>query len=318
MFNKIKSIIYKKTDFGKTRYLNYLYQYDLKQFYKNSVMGADNNKVLPTKIRLIAHAIEKGLSLPFPKPGFGKKKIQELIALNEEYKGCTEQIDMQVEELVKATVRTYAEFQKKNNIDVSYIPQKYFEEHSSIQVGVGEFEIKDQNNFSEIAYARHSSRNFSERKISTEVILDVVKLAQTAPSACNRQATRVYACINDSKIDQIMKMHGGLNGFNKPAVIFVIAGELNLYQNEFERNTVFVDGGIFIMNLLYALNSFGILSCPIIWGSEPDMDGQLETILNIPHSHKIVALVVAGYPNGKKYKAALSPKRKVEDIVIFK
>lgn len=136
-------------------------------------------------------------------------------------------------------------------------------------------------------------------------------------SACNRQATRIYACMNDSKIIQIMKMHGGFNGFEKPAVIFAVAGDLSLYQNEYERNTVYVDGGIFIMNLLYSLNAFDILSCPIIWGSEPDMDNKLECLLGIPHSQKVISLVAAGYPKGEEYKAALSAKRDVEKILYF-
>lgn len=318
MFRKIKSYIYKKTEFGKTRYLNYLYQYDLKQYYKNSAMNECDESVLSTKIRLLVHAIEKGLSLPTPKPGFGKEKIQELILLNEKYSLCENKKDNQINDLVMATIRAYAAFQQNYEVDVSFIPKKYLEQTElTIEIGAKEFEINEKNNFAEIAYARHSSRTFSNKKLSEEVIFDVIKLAQTAPSACNRQATRIYACTNTNKIDEIMKIHGGLNGFDKPAVIFAVTGDLGLYQNEFERNTVFVDGGIFVMNLLYALNSFGILSCPIIWGSEPDMDGNLERILNIPHAHKIVALVVAGYCDEKKYKAALSQKRNVEDVLFF-
>ena len=38
MFGKIKQYIYNKTKFGRTRYLNYLYQYDLKQYFDNSLM----------------------------------------------------------------------------------------------------------------------------------------------------------------------------------------------------------------------------------------------------------------------------------------
>ena len=74
MFGKIKQYIYNKTKFGRTRYLNYLYQYDLKQYFDNSLMGIGEEKKLATQIRLLAHAIEKGFSLSEPKPGFGKEK----------------------------------------------------------------------------------------------------------------------------------------------------------------------------------------------------------------------------------------------------
>ncbi len=318
MFGKIKQYIYDKTNFGRTRYLNYLYQYDLKQYFDNSLMGIEEEKKLATQIRLLAHAIEKGFSLSEPKPGFGKIKIIELIDLYEKYKLYQNPEDDQIQDIVFATLNAYVQFQNSNNVDVSFIPEVYQQNSkNTIESGISYYKLLENNNFADIAHARHSSRCFSMEKISEDTIKEVIKLAQTAPSACNRQATRIYACINSCKIDEIMKMHGGLNGFDKPSVIFAITGDLNLYQNEFERNTVYVDGGIFVMNLLYSLSAFNILSCPIIWGSEPDMDGKLERLLEIPHSHKIVALVVAGYSKEKEYKAAISAKREVERILYY-
>ncbi len=318
MIKKIKNYLLQNTDYGKTRYLNYLYQYDLKQFYKNSLMDSNDGYTLATRIRLLSHAIEKGLSLPNPRQGFGKEKLMELIALDKEYSLCEIKEDTQIHDLVLATVQAYAGFQRKHNMDISFIPSEYTENKiNSVCVGTKEYEIK-ANNFAELAHSRHSAREFSDKAVSNETILDVIRLAQTAPSACNRQSIRVYACTNDGKKAQIMSMHGGLKGFDKPGVIFAITGDLHLYQNEFERNTVFVDGGIFIMNLLYSLSSYGMLSCPIIWGSEPDMDGKLKALLDICDSHKIIALVVAGYPKGSKYTATLSPKRKTEDIVFIR
>lgn len=318
MFEKIKMYIYNKTKFGRKRYLNYLYQYDLEQYFENSLMDCDEEKRLATQIRLLVHTIEKGLSLATPKPGFGKQKVIELLKLYEKYSLNDKPEDTQIKEVVYATIASYIEFQKQYDIDLSFIPEKYQQPiKCNISVGASYNKLLKENSFADIAYARHSARSFSEKKIRETVIKDVVALAQTAPSACNRQATRIYACMNDSKIIQIMKMHGGFNGFEKPAVIFAVAGDLSLYQNEYERNTVYVDGGIFIMNLLYSLNAFDILSCPIIWGSEPDMDNKLERLLGIPHSQKVISLVAAGYPKGEEYKAALSAKRDVEKILYF-
>ena len=318
MFGKIKEYIYANTKFGRKRYLNYLYRYDLEQYFDSSLMDCNEEKRLATQIRLLAHAIEKGLSLANPKPGFGKQKIINLFDLYEKYCTIKTPEDSQITELVNATINAYVQFQKKNNIDVSFIPDKYQKTvRCDISVGTSYHELLKNNDFADIAYSRHSTRSFSEEKISDDVIKDAILLAQTAPSACNRQATRIYACVNDNKILEIMKMHGGLNGFEKPAVVFAITGDLSLYQNEFERNTVYVDGGIFTMNLLYSLNYFGIVSCPIIWGSEPDMDGKLEKLLGIPHSNKIISLVVAGYPKGNKYKAAQSAKRQIESVLFY-
>lgn len=59
-----------------------------------------------------------------------------------------------------------------------------------------------------------------EKKLATQIRL----LAHAIEKVFHyrSQATRVYACINSHKIDEIMKMHGGLNGFDKPSVIFAV------------------------------------------------------------------------------------------------
>ena len=99
--------------------------------------------------------------------------------------------------------------------------------------------------------------------------------------------------------------HGGAD----PGAVFVITGDLRLYQNEYERNTLFVDGGIFLMNLLYALDSLGLVACPLIWGSEPSDDKKLSEILNIKPHEKFVAWISAGF------KAAISSKRDLNTIL---
>lgn len=194
------------------------------------------------------------------------------------------------------------------------MPEKYrcFEADFA---GVANYKAKTGTSFAEIAYNRHSSRNYSDQIPDEDLIKKIVALAQTAPSACNRQPIRVFACVDYEKRKEIMKMHGGVRGFGMPGVIFAITGDLGLYQNELERNTVFVDGGIFAMNMLYALDCYGLVACPVIWGSEPDMDSKLSSVLDIPKTYKIVILILAGYYPDEKYIAACSPKKSVDSIL---
>ena len=93
--------------------------------------------------------------------------------------------------------------------------------------------------------------------------------------------------------------------------------EMATLQNEYERNTVFVDGGIFLVNLLYALNHYQIAACPVIWGAEPDNDRHIYKLLEIPQSHEIISLIAAGaFPEGR-VKAARSFKRPTDTIMHF-
>lgn len=316
MLGKIKEYLRKNTKYGKSRYLNFLYDYDLKQYFNNSCMNEKNPERMATEMRILVHAIEKGMSLPECKVGFGKQKVLQLIALYNNYSKVENKKDEQVLHLVKSVLRCYKDFQTKKGVVVDFIPQELLVcDCQTIQTGAVETKVHKSTNFSEIALGRHSCRAFADKNISNDLIKQIVSLAQTAPSACNRQSIRIYACTNKEKIDQIFDMHCGIRGFSKPAVVFVITGDLALYLNEYERNTLFVDGGIYLMNLLYAIDSFGLASCPVIWGSEPSGDKKLCELLNIPKHEKIISLALAGYHTDDTYLAAASAKRDIDTVL---
>ncbi|MGM9600090.1 MAG: nitroreductase family protein [Faecousia sp.] len=317
MLGKMKKYLSENTTYGKTRYLNFLYQYDMRRYYQHSCMNENNINCLATKIRLLSHTIEKALSLPSCKPGFGKEKIRELIALCERYEKTEPMKDEQALIIARAVITEYIRYQEDHNVGVDFIPEKYRQGgvESDCKAGICLVLAKKSTDFERIARGRHSSRSFSDRHVSHETIQKAVALAQTAPSACNRQSTRIFACLNKKAISEIMKLHGGTRGFDTPPIVFAVTGDLNLYQNEYERNTIFVDGGIFLMNLLYSLESVGLVACPLIWGAEPTNDNTLYQLLNIPESQTVVALVAAGYAPEKGFAAAVSYKRETKDIL---
>lgn len=308
------------TGYGKSRYLNFLHKYDMSRYLDHSCMNKNNDEMLATKMRLIIHPLEKALSLKNVRAGFGKEKVIKLIALYEQY-GKLNGKDKQVLELTESILLNYIDFQKQYDVDLSFIPQKFFEKAADKSIS-GAIDITKESfdvlkDFEAIAQNRHSIRNYAPEKVDREKIAEAVRIAQTAPSACNRQATRVYVCDNEEKCKKIMARHGGMRGFTDTAAILAVTGDLNLYQSEFERHTLFVDGGIFLMNLLYALGSQGIANCPIIWGSEPDKDSFLHKLLNIPESETIVSLVMVGNLPKEGVKAAKSHKRDTKDILKF-
>lgn len=315
VFGKIKEYFIKNTKYGNMRYLNYLYKYDMSNFFEYSCMNEKNHENIATQIRLISHSIEKGMSLPNCKIDFGKTKILKLIELIEKYQENSNIKDPQALEIANSTIMAYIEFQKQRGITIDFLPESYQVKNCEIKCGIQEYKRKEKTNFSEIANNRHSCRYYQDKEIDNSIIEKIIEIAKTAPSACNRQPIRIFACKDNNKKIEIMNMHGGMKGFGMPAAIFAITGDLNLYNSEFERNTVYIDGGIFIMNLLYAIDSLGLVSCPIIWGQEPDMDKKLAKILDIPPSYKIISLITVGYYPDETYKSAVSSKRKTSEIL---
>lgn len=313
MLGKLKQYLRDNTKQGRSRYLKFLYRYDQNRYFTHSGMEQRDAQTVAAQIRLLVHALEKGLSVQNPKADFGKEKVCRLLELMDQYKRAEQNPDPQAMELAKAVIGAYAQDRLAKAEDVSFIPEEL--RRGSSLAGAQVYVRKPAGDFAEAANNRHSLRTFGEGAISLDALEKAVNLAQTAPSACNRQATHVFACMDTEKIQKIMERHGGTRGFTQPATILAITGNLRLYQNEYERNTIFVDGGIFLMNLLYSLDYHDLAACPIIWGAEPDNDGFLSDLLGIPEYHEIVSLVMVGnYPQGA-VKIPCSTKRDTTAIL---
>lgn len=318
MLGKIKAYLKKNTRYGKTRYLHFLYRYDENRFFDYSSMDSFDDSAIATKMRLLIHSIEKGLSMSQKKGDFGEEKITELIALAKNYRENSEQCDSEVVDLAYKLVQEYAKYRCEVGEDVSFIPEDYLNRCVNVSAGATQFNRRnDLDFFPLVAKNRHSIREFGDDLITKESLCDAVKLAQTAPSACNRQSSHAYVCFDPEKINMIMNRHGGMKGSRNVAAIIAITGDLALYTSEYERNTVFVDGGIFLMNLLYSLDSVNIASCPIIWGAEPDNDSFIADLLGIPVSHEVISLVMVGsFPQGS-VMIPCSKRRATEDVLHY-
>lgn len=298
----------------KHRYLKACFRYDCKKFEKYSGLDSDSTDVKVAEIRILCHTIEKALSLSDCRDDFGKEKIQSLISL---YTSCKESSsDKNAIELCESIIYNYYQFRLSKGLDVSFIPEPLRSYNGSVKSGAQKFiSIHTNNGFDAIAHARHSVRDFYNQPVKESEIIKAVTIAQTAPSACNRQATRIYACVGPSKIKAIQSSHGGIRAFGNPGVIFAIAQDMRLYLNEYERNTWLIDAGIFCMNMLYSLQSIGIGACPIIWGGMKDEDQRIARLFGIPENERVAVLIVGGYPPEEGCHTPISSKRPLCDIL---
>ena len=120
-------------------------------------------------------------------------------------------------------------------------------------------------NFYDFAHNRHSFRYFDDSPLQEKDVFDAVKLAQTAPSACNRQSVKVYCVLNKKTCDEVLDIQQGAKGFEGVNGVFVITANVKRYAGVKEYSAPYVDGSIFLMNLLYSLNYYGIATCPLLF-----------------------------------------------------
>lgn len=298
---------------GKARFLrNFLllninYLQDAINYFKySSVFRKDTFHKLESDIIIAYHSIEKGFLYEKPKPRFAKNKVEfiinnipNLIFLN------NGEVNGQI--LVALNVLTkYYEYHNKENIDIStyFSEERYLEYRKyaidefkpSHIISKSEFYKDSKSDFSKFSLSRKSIRSFANEKISNDVINEVIKLANTAPSVCNRQSSKVYLINEKLKIEEILKIQGGFTGYEKKVgQILILVSNKNCFYSIGERNQMYIDGGIYLMNLLYSLHFYGVAACPANWGKCVSDDKKIRKYLNIPMEQQIICIIPIGY-----------------------
>ena len=261
--------------------------------------------------------------MPNMRLGFGTDKIIELISkLNDfrekytdkntayeagvaalrEYHCIHEKERFQLSEEVENAIAPFLDNSSKSLNREVYTPNSFYK--------------NVDDSFDIFSQCRHSVRDFStNQEVPIEELIECVKLAQAAPSACNRQHARVHIVSDKTMIMKCLSMQNGNRGFGNLAdKLLIITGDLQTIlgsQEFFDLNT---NVGIFIMSLSYALYYKKIAHCILNWYAMPRDDKMLRKYVGISDQENIVAFIVCGKAPDR-FKIAVSPRKPVEQII---
>lgn len=330
MKTKIKRILpdfifFKLKRISNLIYLNYNYFKDMKRYSKHSFELSKNKTKRHMEADLIFfyHKIEKGLSLPHPKIGFGQKKVYHLLNLIKSYQNTygwddTAQVSLNA-------LFAYLEFNQTHGLvlddlqrELDHLKKTSNFKGDNLNGGTTNISIEDietaRVDFKKFANSRYSLRTFSPGPISHSVIKEAVKIAQKSPSVCNRQSWKVYAYSNEYK-NEILKHQNGNMGFGNDAdKILIITATLEDFRGPKERNQAFIDGGLFSMSLMYALHSLSIGTCALNLSLDFDDEEKLRNFAGIPESEVTLMMIALGkFPN--EFYVADSPRRPIDDVL---
>lgn len=271
------------------------------------------------------HKIEKGLSMPNPRVGFGEASVNHLIVLLKEYIKKFGWDDISLVTL--KTIENYHLFNKKNNYKMDGLEENLNVLHQSIPNNYvtkdgGAIEVtkeeldKSDFDFKDFAYARYSIRNFAEGEVNLNLIQEAVKIAQKTPSVCNRQTAKVYVYDRKENISKLLRYQNGNRGFGHLAnKILIVTSDLRDFRGTIERNQCYIDGGMFSMSLIYALHSLGVGTCPLNLSVTNDTENKLKQVAKIGKSEVLIMMIAVGRIPDKLMVAA-SPRKKLEDVLI--
>ena len=296
------------------------FEYDLRQFLDGAgALHPQRREAAVAEIVMGYHVLEKGLTMPRRRPVFGRPAATHLMNLIKSFEsrfGADDQVSHAV-----SVLRSYSELQKGHCEPLSGLDE-FLAAHPNDGAAVephvkrDDFFAKVNAPFPQFAASRHVVRHFAG-KIPNERLMAALELAQTAPSACNRQHARVHVVSDPAVRDRLFAVQGGTRGFGSDVDrVLVVTADLSAIRWAWERHDAYVNGGIYVMNLAYALHYNGIAHCILHWSVPPAADREAHRILGIPPSEAIVQLLACGIPP-EEFDVAASPRRKLDTVVSF-
>lgn len=293
-------------------------------YYSTSTRSIKKGNKAARDILVYCHVVEKGLSHKQVKPLFGYDKVQIISKSLEEYvkKGGNDQF---VVSIAISTLKHYNEANRKIGVEEDKLIQIPMYNHSDIDVGVDSLTVDDlfcveKGYFDRFSKSRHSVRLYdsSSEEIDDGLILKAIEIAQTAPSACNRQSTRIRVVKSKELLHEILKVQGGANGFgDNSGAVLVVSSDISLYESD-ERRLPMLDAGLFIMNLLYALHDNNIGACTLNGSFTIEREKEMQHLVPLPPNEVYCAVIALSViPKTESVLIAKSCKRPTDTIVSF-
>lgn len=276
------------------------------------------------------HGIEKGFLFNPLRPRFAREKIINMHGLLCD-KDIVEKSNISQIYIGYNIAVEYYDLHESLGVDISdYYHISLYNQYKQIlnkidkndfKSGKLDFTFKDfyreKNDFLDFAHSRKSIRNYTGEKFELEIIRKAIKLANTAPSVCNRQATKVYLLENKEKIDYCLDIQGGFNGYiENVKQLLIVTVDRNYFYTTGERNQFYIDGGIYLLNLLYALHYYKISACPANWGKDVNEEKELYKKVTLPKSEKIICMIPVGKAP-ENFSVTLSYRRDVDEVLKF-
>ncbi len=283
-----------------------LFELDRKRFL-TYFSKKNSNKEENIKAQLIfyGHSIEKGLSRQNIRLGFGKSVVIKLLEYMEKYDklGFDKQNYCYLNSI--SIMRKYTELHEQNYFDLDYIPIRYngmlnkIKESNTEVGGIVEFDLKSRLNrkevdFKYLALNRYSIRDYDSSDVDLGMLNEAIEIALKSPSVCNRQSARVYV-INDKKeIKELLNIQGGFNGYELPPCLILVTSDIQDFIDISERNQPYIDGGIFAMSLIYALEYQGFATCTLNTMFDSKKMKKTRNLLGIPESENLIVYISVG------------------------
>lgn len=277
------------------------------------------------------HKLEKGLVMPGKRRFFGAEPAERVMQLANRWRELRFPEQEPIYQGAIDTLRSYLQCLTDQQLDpedrISTKVDAFIQEHAvraspSIETPVPVKRVSDPvlglKFLRELLMERRSVRAYLPTPVSTNILMDAIRDAQQAPSACNRQPCTVMIVSDPSSKAELLSLQNGNRGFGHLAPhIGVIMSDASGFFDASERHQTYVDGGLFTMALLLSFQARGVSTCCLNWCVSPEIDDRARRLLKLAPSKRIIMLLALGYAPSD-IVAPASPRRQTSDIAEIK
>jgi len=150
---------------------------------------------------------------------------------------------------------------------------------------------------------RRSVRNFKEKDVEEEKIMEMIDVARLAPSGNNLQPVE-YIIVKDSERRKRLSQIAAYGDFIKMAPLCIVVIS-KITEHDIE------DGSAATENILLAAHGQGLSSCWVA-GYKKSYSSEVEVFLNIPDDYRLISILPIGYSDSSPEPIN---KRKISDVL---
>lgn len=289
-----------------------LYGYDERKFRdtipKDDINGASQEQLI-AYMTMWSHSLEKALSRDNFELGHGFRVVQYIAnTLNEYDRRGFDKRALGYLNTLSVLHEFVAKHQEtKYTHELERILANTLDQINSLQPKIGGVFVVDKKdksnndtkNFADLSAGRFAIRSFADRPVNKKDIQEVISIATKTPSVCNRQSIRVRVMYDAEIIRSVLDIQEGVSGYPTPPCLMLVTSDDSSHLGSNERNQGFVDGGLFSMSLLYALEYKKMAACPLNCMFDELREKSMRGLLGIPENEKLVMFISCGYFNGK-------------------
>lgn len=304
--------------------LKLLCDYDSERFMRGlGFKHASSLPYLSTVLKIRAHGIDKGFSMPNFHCGFGLQKIPLLADYMHRYEQAGGKLTSPEYRFCLCVLEKYRHVHSAQGYElpdnINHILNELLSASDGTQVvhkkcSRADFFASSHGTWPEFCKARHSVRAFTG-PADLDKILEAVDMARSAPSSCNRQYIKAHIYENRELAVKVLALQSGNAGFGEEAQqVIVITADMNGIMWPTERHDLWFNAGLFTMNLLNSLFYLHVGACPLLWLDSRERNHVLQQMADIPANEVVTALIVCGEVY-EEFVLANSDRRPVHEYV---